>query len=92
MGWTTSQSNNLIGRMVSVLHVRHALKNNSVPSSAKQQREISTFMVLTTCNVSIQLQFFNSLYIHSRSSFRNFITVKFNFIEMSRVIFTRKDE
>ena len=28
--------------------MRHALKNNSVPSSAKQQPEITTFAVLTT--------------------------------------------
>ena len=31
-----------------VLHVRHALKNKSVPSSAKQQREITIFTVLMT--------------------------------------------
>ena len=29
-----------------MLHVRHALMNKSVPSSAKQQREITTFTVL----------------------------------------------
>ena len=29
-----------------VLHVRHALMNKSMPSSAKQQREITTFAVL----------------------------------------------
>ena len=40
---TTSQINNLIGRVrkISVLHVWHALMNKSVPSSAKQQREIT---------------------------------------------------
>ena len=29
-----------------MLHVRHALMNKSVPYSAKQQREITTFTVL----------------------------------------------
>ena len=29
-----------------MLHVRHALVNKSVPSSAKQQRQITTFSVL----------------------------------------------
>ena len=29
-----------------VLHVRHALMNKSLPSSAKQQREITIFTVL----------------------------------------------
>ena len=29
-----------------MLHVRHALMNKSVPSSAKQHREITTFTVL----------------------------------------------
>ena len=36
-----------------MLHVGHALLNESVPSSAKEQREITTFTVLMTtsaCN------------------------------------------
>ena len=52
---TTPQIKILIGRAsenkrvkISVLHVRHALMNKSVPSSAKQQREITSFTVLMT--------------------------------------------
>jgi len=33
---------------ISVLHVRHALMNKSVPSFAKQRREITSFTVLMT--------------------------------------------
>ena len=46
---TTPQVKNLIGRAkISVLQVRHAFMNKSVPSSAKQQREITSFTVLMT--------------------------------------------
>ena len=47
---TTPQINNLISRVrkISVLHVWHAIMNKSVPSSAKQQREITMFTVLMT--------------------------------------------
>ena len=31
-----------------MLHVRYARKNNSVPPSAKQKPEVTTFMALTT--------------------------------------------
>ena len=42
-----------------VLHVRHALINKSVPSSAKQQREITTFTVLI-----IQPLIFSYVYLY----------------------------
>ena len=42
---------------MSVLHVRHALENTSVPSSAKQQQEICSF----DDNVRLQQQIVNSL-------------------------------
>ena len=34
-----------------MLHVRHELQDNSVPSSAKQQREITKFAVMKTTSV-----------------------------------------
>ena len=45
-----NDTKNLIGRVrkISVLHVQHALTDKSVSSSAKQQREITTFTVLMT--------------------------------------------
>ena len=47
---TTSQINNFTGRVrkISVLHAWHAHMNKSVPSPAKQQREIIMFTVLMT--------------------------------------------
>ena len=47
----TPQIKNLIGRLSTTkraLHMRHARNNNSLLSSAKQQREITKFAVLMT--------------------------------------------
>ena len=38
-----------------MLHVRHALKNKSVRSSAKEQREVATFNVLMTFLIVINV-------------------------------------
>ena len=46
-----------------MLLVRYALMNNSVPSSVKQQREITTFTALMTLNLSIQPKIFSSVHL-----------------------------
>ena len=51
-----------------MLHVRHALMNKSVPSSAKQQREIITFTVLM--NTTIQPLIFSSVTVFTLTALR----------------------
>ena len=59
-GFCCRRRRGCLSSLISVLHVRHALMNKSVPSSVKQQRQITSFTVL---NLSIKAQISISLYL-----------------------------
>lgn len=66
----TTQIKNMIGRVG---------KYNSVPSSAKQQRDITTFAVWRQLEGTKEICYYNSLYLIQRTAHSSPITAYFKF-------------